>query len=156
MATASSSDQHTHGHDAASGGGAPPATLDPSPIIQIGLGFMASKVLLSAVSLGLFTTLGSGALTAREIAERLGLGSRALPDFLDALVALHLLEREGLGDHAYYRNTPVTAAFLDRGSPQYLGGLLEIADSWMYTSCAYFGDFDRVFRSKVNESFGAM
>jgi Dimerisation domain len=82
----------TSDRDAPHGGDAP---LDPSLIMQVGMGFWPSKTLLSAVELGLFTTLGSGALTGGELAERLELRSRAVYDFLDGLVALRLLERDG-------------------------------------------------------------
>src|SRR4051812_30611792 len=61
---------------------------DPSEIMQVGMGFWASKTLLSAVELELFTELGRGAMTAAEIAGALGLHERAVPDFPDALVAL--------------------------------------------------------------------
>src|SRR2546430_14070834 len=88
-------------------------TLDPSLIMQVGMGFWPSKTLLSAVELGLFTLLGAGSLNAGEIADRLQLRSRAVFDFLDGLVALRLLEREGSGELAVYANTPDTAVFLD-------------------------------------------
>ena len=64
------------------------ARLDPAEIMQVGMGFWASKTLLSAVELELFTELGGDALTAAEIADALGLHERATPDFPDALVAL--------------------------------------------------------------------
>ena len=105
---------------------------DPSQIMQIGMGFWPSKTLLSAVELGLFTLLSSGALSRAEIAERLGLGSRAVDDFLDGLVALRLLERDGLGERARYSNTPDTAFFLDRSKPTYIGGILEMANDRLY------------------------
>ncbi|WP_441638013.1 methyltransferase family protein, partial [Cupriavidus sp. 2MCAB6] len=38
--------------------------LDPSHIMQVGMGFFASKTLLSAVELGLFTTLAKQPMTA--------------------------------------------------------------------------------------------
>ena len=63
-------------------------TPDPAHIMQVGTGFMASKTLLSAVELELFTALGDGALTSAELREKLGLDARAVPDFPDALVAL--------------------------------------------------------------------
>src|ERR1043166_4006541 len=85
--------------------------LDPSLIMQVGAGFWASKTLLSAVGMGLFTALGSDALTGREIAEQHDLRSRAVYDFLDGLVALGLLDRDGDGEEARYRNTPDTAFF---------------------------------------------
>src|SRR5947199_10483136 len=108
------------------------APLDPSAIMQVGMGFWASKTLLSAVELRLFTLLGSSPLTAREIADRLQLRSRAVFDFLDGLVALRLLERRGSGEPAVYANTPDTAAFLDTNSPRYSGGILEIAHARLY------------------------
>ena len=49
------------------GAAAGAATLDPSSIMQVGMGFWPSKTLLSAVELGLFTVLGSrGVLGARD------------------------------------------------------------------------------------------
>jgi predicted ArsR family transcriptional regulator len=60
-------------------------------IMQVGLGFWSSKTLLSAVELGLFTTLAKGPMTADEIRERLTLHPRSTRDFLDALVALGFL-----------------------------------------------------------------
>src|SRR6186713_987806 len=94
--------------------------LDPSRILQIGSGFWPSKVLLSAVELELFTRLAKRAATSASLAQDLGLAPRAVPDFPDALVALGLLEREGEGDAALYRNTPETAVFLDKASPNYV------------------------------------
>src|SRR3954447_21378642 len=87
---------------------APP---DPAAIMQIGMGFWPSKTLLSAVELRLFTVLGSSSMTAGEIADRLELRSRAVFDFLDGLVAVHLLERDGAAETAVYANTPDTAVF---------------------------------------------
>jgi hypothetical protein len=78
------------------------AEPDPSHIMQVGMGFFASKTLLSAVELGLFTTLAKSPLTGGEIAAALGLHPRAIPDFPDALVAVGLLDRAGDGPDARY------------------------------------------------------
>ncbi len=107
-------------------------TLDPSHIMQIGFGFWGSKTLLSAVELGLFTELAKGPASAAAIGDRLGLHSRSTRDFLDALVALGLLQREGRGVDATYTNTPETALFLDRNSPAYVGGMLEMANARLF------------------------
>ena len=107
-------------------------TRDASQIMQVGMGFWPSKTLLSAVELGVFTLLGSGALSQVEIAGRLGLRSGAVDDFLDGLVALRLLERDGLGERARYSNTPDTAFFLDRTKHSYVGGILEMANDRLY------------------------
>ena len=106
--------------------------VDPSHIMQVGMGFWASKTLLSAVELELFTKLGSDAMTGPQIAEALELNARAIPDFPDALVALELLDREGEGSDALYRNTQATAVFLDKASPAYIGGILEMSNARLY------------------------
>jgi hypothetical protein len=101
------------------------------------MGFFASKTLLSAVELGLFTILADGPQTGGALEDALGLHPRATADFLDALVALGLLGRQGDGPEACYMNTPSTALFLDRGSPRYVGGLLEMANARLYP---FWGD----------------
>ena len=111
---------------------APTGDVHPDHILQIGMGFWASKTLLSAVELDLFTELSSGGLTAAQIANRLDLHQRGRDDFLDALVALGLLARDGDGPGAVYSNTPDTAVFLDKGSPAYLGGILAMSSARLY------------------------
>lgn len=106
--------------------------ISPDHIFQIGMGFWASKTLLSAVELGLFTQLADGPLTGAEIEQALELHPRATYDFLDALVALGLLDRTGEGAEGRYANTPATAAFLDRRSPTYSGGFLEMANARLF------------------------
>ncbi len=106
--------------------------LDPSHILQIGSGFWPSKVLLSAVELELFTQLSNKSFTGQVIGDKLGLHPRAIWDFLDGLVALGLLDREGDGKDAQYRNTQATAVFLDKNSPQYIGGILEMFNARLF------------------------
>jgi hypothetical protein len=108
------------------------AQLEPAHIMQVGLGFWGSKTVLSAVELELFTKLGDSELTAQQIADELGLHERAVPDFPDALVALGFLERDGDGEAARYRNTAETAVFLNKKSPAYVGGILEMSNARLY------------------------
>jgi O-methyltransferase domain/Dimerisation domain len=108
------------------------AQLEPAHIMQVGMGFWGSKTLLSAVELELFTKLGDGEMTGAQIADELDLHDRAIPDFPDALVALGLLERVGDGEGARYRNTQETAVFLNKKSPAYVGGILEMANARLY------------------------
>ena len=119
-------------------------TLSPARIMEVGMAFWPAKVLLSAIELGLFTTLGSNAMTGGELQRALGLHSRANPDFFDGLVALRFLDREGDGPDARYRNTPETAAFLDRTSPQFMGGFLEMANARLYR---FWGDLAEGLRT---------
>ena len=107
-------------------------TLTPDHIMEVGMGFFASKTLLSAIELELFTVLADTSLTALETTAKLGLHERSHLDFLDALVSLGFLDRNGSGTDAHYRNTAETATFLDKQSPAYLGGMLEMANSRLY------------------------
>jgi hypothetical protein len=96
--------------------------------MQVGLGFWASKTLLSAVEMGLFTELAHGPEELHSLAGRVGLHPRSARDFLDALVALNFLQR---GDRGY-SNTPATDLYLDRHKPSYIGGMLEMASVRLY------------------------
>src|SRR5258708_34605432 len=100
----------------------------PDHILQVGTGFWASKALLSAVELELFTELAKHPEPLEELSARLGLHPRSARDFLDALVALNFLERR---DGTYY-NTPSTDLFLDKHKPSYVGGILELANHRLY------------------------
>jgi hypothetical protein len=102
--------------------------LDPSRIMEIATGYWRSRVLLSAVGLGLFTELAKTPMSRRQIEETFGLQPRPAMDFLDGLVTMGLLERDGDGVDARYMNTAETALFLDRQSPAYIGGILELWD----------------------------
>lgn len=106
--------------------------LDPSGIMQIGMGFWASKILLTAVNMDLFTTLETEPMSASAIQTSLNLHDRGLYDFLDSLVALGFLSREGLKETAIYSNTPETSFFLDKKKPSYIGGLLIMANNRLY------------------------
>lgn len=100
----------------------------PEKIMQIGLGFWASKTLLSAVEMGLFTELARGPETLDAVQARMGLHPRSARDFLDTLVALGLLDRKD----GKYANTPETDLFLDKKKPSYVGGMLEMANVRLY------------------------
>jgi hypothetical protein len=122
---------------------------DPGRIMAIGSGYWASKVLLSAVGLGLHTALARRAMTAEEIAAHFGLVLRPATDFLDALVSLDLLEREGVGASARYGNTPETARFLDEASPAYIGGVLKL---WDDRNFRFWADLTEALRTGQAQS----
>ena len=113
---------------------------NPEKILQTGLAFWASKTLLSAVEMGLFTELSRGPESLASISERLGLHPRSARDFLDALVALGFLQRTG----DRYANTPETDLFLDRKKPSYVGGILEMASSRLY---GFWGNLTEALRT---------
>ena len=105
----------------------------PEKILQIGMGFWASKTLLSAVEMGLFTELAIRPENLEDVQARLGLHPRSARDFLDALVALGFLERR----EGKYANTASTDIFLDRKKPSYIGGILEMANQRLYGHWAH-------------------
>lgn len=103
-------------------------TLSPDRLLQLGTGFWAPRVFLSAVELGLFTVLAKGPLKEESLRERLTLHERSARDFFDALVAMGVLTRR----RGLYSNAPDVDLFLDRNKPSYVGGLLEMMAARLY------------------------
>ena len=118
--------------------------LDPSPILQTAFGFWSSKVLLTAVEVGVFTRLGSQRMTGEKLGAELGLHPRAISDFFDALVAMRFLDRAGEGPSAEYFNTPAGALYLDSGSPRYIGGILVMLNDRLFK---YWHDLPEALRT---------
>jgi hypothetical protein len=100
----------------------------PDKILQTGLGFWASKTLLSAIEMELFTELAKHPEDLKTLQERVGLHPRSARDFLDTLVALGFLSR----NNGKYHNAPDTDLFLDKKKPSYIGGILEMANHRLY------------------------
>jgi hypothetical protein len=112
----------------------------PDQILQTGLAFWPAKTLLSAIEIGVFSELSHGPEPFDVVSGRLGLHSRAARDFLDTLVALGFLQREG----DRYGNTPATDLFLDRNKPSYIGGILEMANARLYP---FWGNLTEALRT---------
>ena len=123
--------------------------LTPDHILQTGLAFWASKTLLTAVEIEIFTDLAEHPGDLASVQGRMGLHPRGARDFLDALVALGFLKREG----GIYSNTPETELFLDKAKPSYIGGILEMANHRLFR---YWGDLTTAVRTgeSQNESKG--
>lgn len=105
---------------------------DPAPILQTAFAFWSSKVLLTAVEMGLFTSLGDRQLTGEELGGEMDLHPRAISDFFDALVAMKYLDREGNGPEARYSNTEAGMVFLNEKSPRYIGGILTMLNARLF------------------------
>src|SRR5262249_9269474 len=106
--------------------------------------FWNSKVLLTAIEFDLFTKLGSQRLTGAQLGEQLALHPRGIADFLDALVAMRFLLRDGNGAEARYANTPATSLYLDRNSPRYIGGILAMLNTRLFK---YWHDLPEALRT---------
>ena len=121
------------------------AHLTPEKILQTGLAFWPSKVLLSAVEMELFTDLAKGPQKFEVLRGRLGLHPRSARDFFDALTALGFLKKEG----DTYENTPETDTFLDKSKPSYVGGILEMANHRLYP---FWGHLTEALRTGLPQS----
>lgn len=117
----------------------------PAKILETGLAFWASKTLLSAVEIGLFTELAAGPQGFESLRGRMGLHTRAARDFFDALTALGFLSKSGDA----YANTPETDLFLDKKKPSYVGGILEMANHRLYP---FWGHLTEALRTGLPQS----
>jgi hypothetical protein len=118
--------------------------INPSKIMEIGMGFWASKTLLTAVNMKLFTHLAQGGKTGNQIKDLIGLHERSLYDFLDTLVALGFLNRKGLLQDAVYTNSAEADLFLDQNKPSYIGGILEMSNNRLYT---FWNDLEEALKT---------
>jgi 2-polyprenyl-3-methyl-5-hydroxy-6-metoxy-1,4-benzoquinol methylase len=97
----------------------PQQTRQPSPALIFDTlnGYQRSQAIKTAVELELFTTIGEGKTTAKEIAERAGASERGTRILCDFLTIIGFLTKQ---DHKYAL-TPDSAMFLDQRSPAYMG-----------------------------------
>lgn len=112
----------------------PPNTAqdeDPWPLFNVAMAFTASSAVITAVEVDLFSALDEPR-TASQIKTTFNFHQRAIPVFLDSLVALGVLHRSGFAEEALYSNTPSAAAFLSRSSPRYMGEMLKFSSMMLY------------------------
>jgi (2Fe-2S) ferredoxin/SAM-dependent methyltransferase len=102
------------------------AGILPDDVNELIRGFMASRAVLTALELDVFTAVGGGA-SADVVAERIQASRRGVEALLHALVALKLLRKE----NGIFRNTPLSARFLADDSPDSARkALLHTANLW--------------------------
>jgi len=85
----------------------------PPELAQIIRAFQASRAVLTAIELDVFTAVGDGA-TAAEVAGRIEADARATEMLLNALVALGFLDKRG----DRFLNTPASRRYLSDASPE--------------------------------------
>lgn len=85
-----------------------PVTADPSRILDIATGYMASQQLFAASRIGLFAAMAEGGRTAADLAAATGVTERMARILADAMAALGLLTRK----QGVYGLTPSSAAYL--------------------------------------------
>ncbi|PXX69309.1 precorrin-6B methylase 2 [Nocardia tenerifensis] len=124
---------------------------DPQRILETGMGFWPSRVVLTAVESGVFTELAMRPMTQRELLDRLDWQPRAATPFLGALVDLGLLRRDRAGRYA---NSRQAALFLDRAKPSYIGGLMELSSTRLYDLWSGLGELLRTGKPQAEEEQG--
>jgi SAM-dependent methyltransferase len=128
---------------------APPDLSTAAGILRFGNLFCDSKVLLTAVELGLFTALHDAPATEAQIRDRLGLNGRGVEDFLRVLAGIGALdERDGV-----YRNAPGADQFLVAGRPGFVGGFLMGAGFSIYPAYGRLAQALRTGKSQVDGAF---
>lgn len=99
-----------------------PPSLPPPPIelLDLATGYQRARTLFTLVELGVPTLLAGGPQKLEDLSRAIGVHPLAADRFLNACVALGLLE---LHRHRY-GNAPLAAGFLVRDAPTYLGDQL--------------------------------
>lgn len=90
-------------------------------LMEILGGFERSAIVLGAAQLDLFSPLGNGPATAATVAAQTGLPLRGVERLLNACAALGFVVKDG----ERYRNSPLADAFLVKGKPGYVGGMIK-------------------------------
>ena len=121
--------------------------LTPESIMQVTTGFYSSKILMSAVNFGLFTMLAEKkSMSARQIKSVLNFKctDRQLFDYLDSLLGMGFLQREGVLHSAVYYNSTDTDMFLVKDKPLYIGAYIEILNKQLY---GFWNNFEEGLRT---------
>jgi predicted O-methyltransferase YrrM len=95
----------------------------PSPALFMDIvnAYQRSAAIKAAIELDLFSAIGSGNLTAAELAAKCDGSERGVRILADNLAILGFLTKNA----GRYQLTPDSAVFLDRQSPAYIGGAVE-------------------------------
>ena len=117
--------------------------MTPEHINELSRNFWKSAVLRTGIKLGVFPLLEKQVLTPTEVAGQIKANPRFVQAFLDACVALGLLDKEGEG----FKNSDIGSAFLVPGKQEYVGDLvLHITNYWRT-----WGNLDRLIREGRTE-----
>lgn len=126
---------------------------EPSPALILDYieAFRRSKVMFTAVQLGVFDQLQSAPQTAGQLAGTLKLNISAATRLLDACVALQLLTRE----NESYRNAAVTARYLVSSSRETFAGYIRYSDQSLFRLWTHLDDAVREGSNRWPQTFGS-
>ncbi|MCX7796996.1 MAG: acetylserotonin O-methyltransferase [Melioribacter sp.] len=95
-------------------------------IRNLAYSFQQSRILLTALELGIFNVLNRHMLTSKEVSHKLNTDERATDRLMNALVAMGLLKKI----HGKFYNTESAFQFLVEGNPEFLGSLFHTNELW--------------------------
>ncbi len=105
----------------------PGIDLGSEKVNEMSRSFWNSAILRAAIKLDIFSLLGDSSLTYEEVSDRIEGNPRFVQAFLEACVALGLLESED----DRYTSSPRASKFLVPGNQEYVGDLvLHITNHW--------------------------
>jgi len=122
----------------------------PSPIIDLIEAFRRSKVMFTAVSLGVFDRLEGKSASAAARAAELRVEAEPLERLLDACVGLKLLRRNG----RTYKNEPVASTYLCRDSQRALTGYILYSNDVLFRLWSHLEDAVREGTPRWKQEFG--
>lgn len=122
-----------------------------TPVLELIHAFRRSKIMFTAVRLGIFDRLETQPQTAAELARNLELNPGALKRLLDACLPLDLLTRE----NGVYRNTQTTSRELVSASPDSLAGYILYSDQSLYPLWGRLDDAVREGANRWTQVFGS-
>jgi acetylserotonin N-methyltransferase len=123
---------------------------DPKPVLDLIEGFRRSKVMFTAVSMGVFELLAKGPEDAYSVALHIDSNEDTTARLLDACASLGLLEKQGTA----YSNSAVTTEYLLRGSPRTLAGYILYSDRVLYSMWGHLDDAVREGTHRWKQTFG--
>ncbi len=127
-----------------------PTLPDPNPVLELLESFRRSKVMFTALVLGVFDRLARGPAPLKELARDLRCDSDALGRLLDACRCLGLLTWAGDS----YANTPMAAAYLTSDSPRRLTGYARYSDAVLWKLWAHLDDAIREGTHRWKQAYG--
>src|SRR6185295_5466490 len=92
----------------------------PQLFFQTANAYQRTQALKAAIELDLFTAIGEGKNDPAALAQRCGAAERGMRILADYLTIQGFLTKDG----DRYALTPDSRMFLDRGSPAYMGSLM--------------------------------
>jgi acetylserotonin O-methyltransferase len=122
----------------------------PQPVLDLIEAFRRSKVMFTAVSLGVFERLAEGPEEAFTISLHIGASEDTAARLLDACVSLGLLEKRG----DLYANSDVATVYLLRGSPRTMVGYILYSDRVLYPMWGHLDDALREGTHRWKQTFG--